>query len=150
MLCIDDAPSVMCFGKSNNGVIASDKDNFHMWVQTKHHIIDFMAPIFTDAFSEGADNFSVARKMFQLPIAAESNSINDLSKPSDYFTLPNPDLSEYFVEAFTGRNLYMDLLMASDIWFKKPQNKLEELSLKDEQGRIQKLSLNAPLILGKW
>ena len=50
-LCVGEGPDVVVFGEdSPEGVIASHA-GFHVWVQTHTHIIDFMAPVFSEAFA---------------------------------------------------------------------------------------------------
>lgn len=35
--------------KNEDGVITSDLDGFHMWIQTQTHVIDFMMPILNES-----------------------------------------------------------------------------------------------------
>lgn len=150
LLCVDAAPAVISIGKMQDDVITSDRNGFHMWVQTENHIIDFMAPIFTESVRSSGNSIVVARKMFQRQISEEADSIESLSKAGDYFTLPNPELTEQLVESFTSRPSNMDLLAASDRWFKKHPKKLEDLSLMNDLGEVYKLELKAPAISAAW
>ena len=44
----NEPPKVLCIGKQDKGKISFDENNFHMWVQTEHHIVDFHSPLFGD------------------------------------------------------------------------------------------------------
>lgn len=46
LLCVNSTHSIVSIGKNEGNTISSDQKNFHMWVQTQHHVIDFMSPIF--------------------------------------------------------------------------------------------------------
>jgi hypothetical protein len=72
-LCVGDGPDVAFFGEKNNGRLGSSEDRFHMWIQRKTHIVDFMAPIFPppEVFAGIRTGVSIPRKMLQRPISTE-------------------------------------------------------------------------------
>ncbi|MBN8727001.1 MAG: DUF2026 family protein [Xanthomonadales bacterium] len=150
LLCVNEVPSIFCIAKRGDGIVTSGRDGFHFWVQTEHHIIDFMAPIFKGSAQGKGYDIAVPRKMFQRLISEEADSIDSLSKPGDYFTLPNPELTEEFIESFFERGPDTDLLCACDGWFKKHPKKLDDIALLDDCGKIYKLVLAAPAISGAW
>ncbi len=150
LLCVDPTPSVISIAKNEDGLISSDIDGYHMWVQTQTHAIDFMAPIFNESIKGKGFSFTVPRKMFQRPLSTESESIDALRAPGNYFTLPNIELTNERVQSFMDRPSHMDLLNAVDRWFKKYPKKLDNLSLLNDLGEVAKLTLNAPPISGAW
>jgi hypothetical protein len=150
LLCTGTAPTVISIGKSADGVITSDRDGFHLWIQTQSHVIDFMAPIFNESARSKGHEITVPRKMFQRLISDETSSIDSLSKVGNYFTLPNLELTEELVGSFTNRLSRMDLLAACDRWFKKHPKKIDDLSLLDDLGNVHRLTLSAPAITGAW
>jgi hypothetical protein len=150
LLCTDPAPSVISIAKNEDGMVTSDRDGFHMWVQTKTHAIDFMAPIFNESIAGKGYPSSVPRKMFQRPLSAAAESIDELSAPGDYFTMPNTELTDQLVDSLLDRPTNVDLLNAVDRWFKKYPKKLDDLSLLNDLGEVHKLTLSAPRISGAW
>lgn len=150
LLCLDPTPSVISIAKNDGGIVTSDRSGFHMWVQTRTHVVDFMAPIFDESINGKGYNGTVPRKMLQCPLSAEVESIDRLSAPGDYFTLPNIELTKELVQSFMNRPSHMDLLRAANRWFKKYPKKLDDLSLLNDLGEVHKLTLSAPKISGAW
>lgn len=150
LLCVDPTPSVISIAKNDDGMVMSDRDGFHMWVQTRAHVIDFMAPIFDESIKGKGYSGTVLRKMFQRPLSAEVGSIDQLRAPGDYFTLPNIELTNELVQSFMDRPSHMDLLSAANRWFKKYPKKLDDLSLLNDLGEVHELTLSAPKISGAW
>jgi len=73
-LCLDvgpDGPNIVCFGSNSGSRITSDANGFHMWVQTPSHIIDFMAPVYREAFAQCSGAGTIPRKMMQKRIEDE-------------------------------------------------------------------------------
>ncbi|MEI2261579.1 DUF2026 domain-containing protein [Stenotrophomonas indicatrix] len=150
LLCTDPAPSVISIAKNDDGMVTSDREAFHMWVQTETHVIDFMAPIFNEAVKGKGYPVTVSRKMFQRPLSTEAESIEQLRVPGDYFTIPDVELTSELIDSLFDRPASVDLLNAVDRWFKKYPKKLDELSLINDFGKIYKLALRAPAISGAW
>ncbi|MFT4410296.1 DUF2026 family protein [Stenotrophomonas muris] len=150
LLCTDPEPSIISIAKSDDGMVTSDRDGFHMWVQTETHVIDFMAPIFNEAVKGRGYPGALPRKMFQRPLSAEVESIEQLRTPGDYFTIPNIELTFELIDSLFDRHANVDLLNAVDRWFKKYPKRLDELSLLNDLGEIYKLTLRAPAISGAW
>lgn len=147
LLCVDETPSVLSIGKNEGNTISWDENNFHMWVQTEHHIVDFIAPIFLESVQARID---VPRRMFQRRQESESPSIDDLSAPGDFYTLPDPDLSEHFVDVFMDRPNHVDLLLAIDAWYKPYPAPLAQMALLDNYGKVEPLRVVAPRVDGLW
>ena len=150
LLCADPAPSVISIAKNEDGMVTSDRDGFHMWVQTETHVIDFMAPIFNEAIKGRGYPGTVPRKMFQRPLSSEAESIDELHAPGNYFTMPNIELTEELVDSLFDQPANVDLLNAVDRWFKKYPKKLDDLSLLNDLGEVHRLTLSAPRISGAW
>jgi hypothetical protein len=150
LLCTDLAPSVISIAKNDDGMVTSDREGFHMWVQTETHVIDFMAPIFNEAVKGKGYPGTVPRKMFQRPLSTEAESIEQLRVPGDYFTIPDVELTAELIDSLFDRPANVDPLNAVDRWFKKYPKKLDELSLINDFGKIYKLTLRAPAISGAW
>lgn len=150
MLCTDDDPSVMVFGQVVDGVITSSGDGFHFWVQTEHHIIDFMAPIYAENLKNLGVTKDVPRKMFQKSIAKESLSPNELTTSGDFFTNPNLRLTEELIDNFLSSRSTTDLLQACGRWFAKYPRKMSDISLLDDTGNIHKVRFESPAIRGAW
>lgn len=150
LVCTDPTPSVISIAKNGDGMVTSDRDGFHMWVQTETHAIDFMAPIFNESVAGKGYTISVPRKMFQRPLSAEAESIDKLYSPGDYFTMPNVELTDKLIDSLFARAGNVDLLNAADRWFKKYPKKLDSLSLLNDLGEVHKLTLSAPSISGAW
>lgn len=150
LLCTDPAPSVISIAKNEDGMVTSDRDGFHMWVQTETHVIDFMAPIFNEAVKGKGYPGTVPRKMFQRLLSDEAESIDHLRMPSDFYTLPNIELTDGLIDSLLDRPANADLLNAVDSWFKKYPKKLDDLSLLNELGEVYRLTLKAPPVSGAW
>lgn len=150
MLCTDADPSVIVFGEVVDGVLESNDNWFHFWVQTEHHIIDFMAPVYGDGTKNYGSTKRVERKMFSKEITSEVDSPNGLVAPGDYFTNPNLELTEELIDNFLGHQLNMDLLQACDMWFEKHPKKMRDISLKDETGSVHEVQFKFPTITGAW
>ncbi|QIE16743.1 DUF2026 family protein [Xanthomonas oryzae] len=147
VICVDDAPSLISIGKNEGRKISWDKDNFHMWIQTKSHAIDFMAPIFRESVQSRID---VPRRMFQRLLNSESRSLDDISMPGEFYTMPDSDLTENFIEDFMERAGKVDLLRAIDAWYKRYPEPLKEMALLDNHGKIEPLKIVAPPVQGAW
>ncbi len=70
--------------------------------------------------------------------------------PGDFYTLPDQDLSEYFVNAFMDRPNHVDLLLAIDAWYKPHPTPLAQMALLDNYGKVEHLKVVAPKVQGAW
>lgn len=150
-LCVSDGPKVAFFGQQGDGRVVTSMDGFHMWVQTETHIIDFMAPIFPEAFAYADGTLKVPRRMFQRKRAFEARNLDALNAPGDYFTLPDPELTELLVDRFLNRAMDTDLLLVADRWFgdrRKIQSK--SFVMGDSEGRPHSLALPSTVAVGAW
>jgi len=150
-LNIDKKPGIVFFGQFDEERLKSSSDAFHMWVQTETHIIDFMAPIFPEAFADTEAMLSIPRKMFQRPQATEAKTPEELEKTGDFLTLPNPELTESLINNFLAREQNIDLLKIAEVWFgshRKEQKK--NFAMQDNLGEVFMLSLPKSTAIGAW
>jgi len=148
-MCVNDTPNVVFFGEQKDGRLTGTPDGFHMWIQTETHIIDFMAPIFPEAFAEG--NVPVPRKMFQREKSSEAASLSALNSPGDFFTLPDPELTSALLKRFLDRPSSGDLLHVADTWFgDRRRAQAKSIMMGDSQGAPHHLSLPRTIATGSW
>lgn len=150
LVCVDSSPFVLTYGRVSDGLLVSGDDAFHFWVQTESHLIDFMSPIYMESAGGHPQGRAVERKMFQKAISQEASDPSSVVCPGDYFSLPNLDLTDELVDGLLSRPTSTDLLLAVDHWFEKYPRRMDDLSLKDDLGRVSKLRLQAPLVSGAW
>lgn len=150
LLCTDPTPSILSIAKNEGGMVSSDQDGFHMWVQTETHVIDFMAPIFNESVKAKGYSWTVPRRMFQRLLSEEAESIDHMHVPGDFYTMPDLELTGELIDSLFDRPTSVDLLNAIDRWFKKYPRKLDDLSLLDNLGEVHKMTLSAPRISGSW
>jgi Protein of unknown function (DUF2026) len=136
-------------GKNGNEIVSSETE-FHCWIQTDHHIIDFMSPIFKESFKDSSMKTPIARKMFQRLLQDESPSINEMSRSGDFYAIPNIDVTENLVDKITRKLTIMDLLDVCDTWYEKYPKKVPDMVLLDDLGQVHKLELKGPAIVGAW
>lgn len=152
-LCVDggETPNVAFFGCRDSNRATSDASGFHMWIQTETHLIDFMAPIFPEAFAEHGSGFLTPRKMLQRPLSDEAAELDGLAKPGDFFGMPNPELTDQLVDRFVNRVGNRDLLNVAETWFGKRTGKQKpSIMMGNSQGGPLKLSLPQTIATGFW
>ena len=137
-------------GGNNGNEIVSSENEFHCWIQTEHHIIDFMSPIFKESIKNNPVKTPIPRKMFQRLLSDESPSIDEMSKAGDFYAIANIDMTENLVDRVTSKPSAVDLLHACDTWYKKYPKKVADISLLNDLGQLHKLELKGPAIVGAW
>ncbi|OJY66547.1 MULTISPECIES: DUF2026 family protein [unclassified Rhizobium] len=75
--CVGEC-DVAVFGRFDGNQLVSARDAFHMWLQTETHMIDFMAPIYREAFSGHPTAAELPRKMMQRPLEDEAKSVRSI------------------------------------------------------------------------
>lgn len=151
VLCVDDEPSVASFGKLENDLIISDSEGFHMWVQTEHHIVDFMSPLFSKSFAKKFESEALPPKMFQKLQSTEAESALDLKVVGDFITYPNLDLTHILMAQFLERNDTQDLVQVAETWFGKRRGKTQKhMAMQNDLGEVYKLALPTIKIQGSW
>lgn len=151
VLCVDAKPEVAFFGQNDNGRISTSPDGFHMWVQTESHIVDFMAPIFPEAFADAGLATTIPRKMLQRQRTTEAGSLDDLKEPGAFYTFPDPDMTEAMIDEFLSRDQNRDLLMIADGWYGSRKGRQKPaLTILDNRGEKIELRLPATTATGSW
>ena len=140
----------ICIGGMNGNTIYSNETEFHCWIQTEHHIIDFISPILKDSFENYYIKPHIPRKMFQRLLSDEAPSPNEMRKAGDFYAMDNIDTTETLVDRVLRNPKAVDLLHACDTWYKKYPKKITDIYLTDRLGQFQKLKLKGPAIVGAW
>lgn len=148
-LRVNDRPEVAFFGEDKGDRITTSAEGFHMWVQTSTHVIDFMAPIYPEAFA--AQKLTVPRRMFQRLISSEATSLDGLVKTGDFFTFPDLKLTNDLLTNFLNRPASGDLVEVADTWFgarRRPQRL--SIQMGDSAGNAYDLTLSRAKATGSW
>ncbi len=140
----------IAFAARKDGVMRAAEDGFHMWVQTQHHIVDFMAPIFRETARGFKRDTQVPRRSFQRRLSEEAISLDAMARAGDFYTMPDLELTESLVNGLLERPSNGDLIRAALRWFKPYPQKLDDLTLADDAGELQRLEPHAPSITGVW
>lgn len=150
-ICVDASPKVACFGHDEDGRISTSKSGFHMWVETDTHIVDFMAPIFSEAFTDAEMTTPIPRRMLQRPRTTEAGSLSELTKPGAFCTLPHPDMTKAIIDEFLDHTRNTDLLMIANSWYGGPRRKQKRaMTIQNNFGENIDLSLAATKATGAW
>lgn len=143
--------SVIGYAKNVDGAWGWGDDAFHMWVETETHILDFMSPIYREAFAEGNPDVVIPRKMFQMKKTQEAQSPNELPNQGDFFTFPDPDMSEELTEHFLNSPTNTDLLEIVDHWFCSNRRKQSDsFRMMSNDGVVHALTLPQSVAIGSW
>lgn len=149
--CLSDAPDVALFGRLENGQLLSGPNAFHMWLQTETHIIDFMAPIYREAFAEGSPPSELPRKMMQRKLADETGSLDGFAHAGDFRYFPDADLTDELLDSFLNKQVNEDLLRVAMAWYGKRRDKQKSsFEMRDEKGGAIRLSLANTVATGSW
>jgi len=151
-LCVSDKPDVAFFGKEPDGTIgAAADDAFHMWILTETHVIDFMAPVFAEAFGSVRPDVRIPRRMLQRRRDSESESPDGLRAPGDFITYPDPALTDALVDNFLKRPGNQDLVFVGEAWFGSRRAKQEpKFAMRDSHGQVFDLTLPSTAANGAW
>ncbi len=150
-LCVSDEPKIAFFGRNDDGQIVADSEGFHMWVQTETHIIDFMAPIFPEAFAGTMGDTVIPRKMLQRLHTSEANDLDSLNAVGDFITLPSPELTHTLLEQFSKRPANSDLVHVAERWFGKPKGKqVATFAMINDLAEVTNLKLPTNVAAGSW
>ena len=149
--CLGDASEVAIFGKLENGQLVSGPDAFHMWLVTETHIIDFMAPIYREAFADRPMPTSLPRKMMQRRLEEEAASLDAFTRAGDFRYFPDPDLTDRLLDNFLGRPMNADLIQVAAAWYgNRRARQAPTFAMSDEKGGTTRLSLATTVASGAW
>ncbi|CAM3054400.1 DUF2026 domain-containing protein [Arthrobacter sp. TPD3018] len=149
-LCVEPE-KVMFFGRDGGGTVEFDEDGFHMWVQTETHVIDFMSPLYQEAFQDVQQEVAIPRRMLQKRLSDEAPDLNQLKKAGDYFTMPDPELSERLIDHVLDRPINTDIIHIAETWFGTRRGKQKpSLTIGSNDGLVRDLRLPATVARGAW
>jgi hypothetical protein len=149
-LCIEPE-KVMFFGRDGGGTVEFDEDGFHMWVQTETHVIDFMAPLYQEAFQDVQQDMAIPRRMFQKRLSDEAPNLNQLNAAGNYYTMPDPELSDRLIDRVLSRPINTDIIQIADAWFGTRRGKQKpSLTIGSNDGLVRDLGLPATTARGSW
>ncbi|MET3469517.1 hypothetical protein ABIC78_000019 [Novosphingobium sp. 1529] len=148
---MSDAEEIAFFGRIEKDQLVSADDAFHMWVQTKTHVFDFMAPIYREAFAARPGAAPLPRKMMQRRLEDEAPSLDALRQAGDFRYYPNPDLTQELTDHFFDRQLNADLLNVATAWYgKRRARQAPTFAMADEKGTVTHLALANTTANGAW
>jgi hypothetical protein len=153
-MCVEPEKN-MFFGRDGDsdggGVVEFDEDGFHMWVQTENYIIDFMSPLYHEAFQDVQRDVVIPRRMFQKRIKDEAENLDVLNRAGDFYTMPDPDLSERLIDSILERPLNTDIIHIAETWFGTRRGKQKpSLTIGSNDGIVRELTLPNTLARGAW
>jgi Protein of unknown function (DUF2026) len=142
----------LVFGVENEGRVQSSDDGFHMWVQTQSHVIDFMSPIYQEAFQENLSREqTVPRLMFQKEFRLEAANGLEMSKPGDFFTIRDEQLTNELIDNFFRIPQNSDLLEIALSWFgNRRSSQRDTVQMVNDLGEITSLKLANIRAIGSW
>jgi Protein of unknown function (DUF2026) len=142
---------LVCYGKADGRQFSWGDDGFHVWVETEHHLIDFLSPIYREAFAEAEEPLSLPRKMFQKRRSEEKSAINSLMQRGDFITFPDPQLTLEIMEQFVSVPANSDLLEIAQTWYGTPKSKLRSsIHMQSNDGVLHQLTLPSTIATGAW
>lgn len=149
--CLKDASDIAIFGKIENSQLVAGSEAFHMWLQTETHVIDFMAPIYPEAFAERPTPTILPRKMMQRRLEDEAASLEALTRAGDFCYFPDPHLTDELLDNFLGKQINADLIKVAAAWYGNRRARQEPtFAMSDGQGRVTHLSLATTVANGAW
>lgn len=151
-LCVGDGGGeVATFGKLEDRQLVSGHDAFHVWLQTDTHIIDFMAPIYREAFADYPKSADLPRKMMQRRLDEEAPNLDALAHTGDFRYYPDPALTDKLLDGFLAKRFNEDLIKVAMAWYGKRRAKqMPTFAMQDERGLVTRLSLAATVATSSW
>lgn len=144
----EDDKFVAVIGGKPGNLAFSDDRTFHCWVQTKDHVLDFMAPILREQVAGYQYANDIPRLAFQ---ALQPDETPRMERNGDFDLFPNPELTDELVERMFGRNQDTDLLLTFDHWYQKPPiSMLDPMLLGSNDGTVRPVRLSPLRISGTW
>lgn len=153
---INDATGfTMAYGRleaeNDMGVVSSDEGAFHCWIECDGMVIDLMAPLFHESVRSAGRTESVARKMFQRPTVAMSQSPYELEKEGDFFLQPDPTLGVRLLNGFMSKPANGDLVKVCEYWYRPlPKAMQSTIQMGSDDGSTRDIRLNPVNLVGAW
>lgn len=149
-MCVEPEKNIF-FGRDGGGTVEFDENGFHMWVQTETHVIDFMSPLYDEAFRDVQDEVIIPRRMFQKRVTEESPNLDTLNKSGDFYTMPDLELTEQLIDRILERPLNTDIIQIAEAWFGARRGKQKpSMRVGSNDGIVRELTLPATVARGAW
>lgn len=133
------------------GVVSSDDEAFHCWIECDGMVIDLMAPLFHESVRSAGRTESVARKMFQRSTVAMSQSPYELDRDGDFFLQPDPPLGMRLLNGFLSKLANSDLVKVCEYWYKPlPKAMPATIQMGSDDGSIRNIRLEPVSLVGAW
>ena len=144
--------AALSFGAiADDGVISSNHDAFHAWVQCDGYAIDFMAPVFQELLAAAGHAMPVPRRMFQKNLARMSASHTALAAPGDFFLAADLALTRTMLQQFMAKKALTNLSEVCLDWYRKPPRSMpDDLALQGAEGEISRIKLIGTAVDGVW
>lgn len=138
-------------GQLSKGIIESDHDGYHAWLECDGQIIDFQAPVFPEALNSAGIPVRIPRKMFQKPRARMSLGHDLHDCVGDFYVVPNLALTNSILPRILSHQTSLDLMNICIKWYVKPPKPiLREFSMRDDTGKVVHMTLSDIDLVGAW
>lgn len=148
MMVDDRTSTIAVYGRQSDGLLTSDLEAFHAWVECEGWVIDFMAPIMGEAMREDGFTMKLPRRMLQKPLSTIKHSPSEIEREGDICLSHNRELTEALTDGLSTSAT--DLIKVCEAWFRRPPRLLKPMEMGDSHGPTKKLILRAPTIEGVW
>lgn len=89
--------------------------------------------------------------MLQKRLSDEAPDLNQLNKAGDYFTMPDPELSERLIDHVLARPINTDIIHIAETWFGTRRGKQKpSLTIGSNDGLFRDLRLPTTTARGAW
>jgi len=151
-LMLDGASKdVLSYGKlDEQGMIGSDANHYHAWLETEQYVIDFMAPLYGDAMRAKGYTKDVPRWMLQRSHFSLAPDAFQLRKQGDCHFVGNETLSQQMLKDFLCIRMYQDLIRISTEWYRKPPKPMPAVQTSSASGKIRTIQLGRSIVEGEW
>jgi hypothetical protein len=85
---------ILAFGEERGEDILATKNGFHMWVETKTHLIDFSSPLYPDVAAERWSDAPLPRNMMNMAKSEIAHSHDDLFLGRSLYRTQDLDLTK--------------------------------------------------------
>jgi len=138
-------------GQLAKGIIESDRDGFHAWLECEGQIIDFQAPVFLEALTRTGNPVRIPRKMFQKPRDQMSSGPDRQERVGDFYLVPNLPLTNLLVPGILEHQLSLDLMHICMTWYVKPPKPIpRRFAMMGDNGNVVHLALTNIYLCWVW
>lgn len=128
-----------------------DANGYHCWIVCDGHVIDFMAPVFMEYLHAKGFAGRYSRKMFQKPIGAMVDSPLRMTRPGDFYMLPDVGLTRQVLSQVSSDERLGELVQICMHWYKRPSREMpREISTENAAGEIRTWKLADTSLDGVW